>query len=88
MPQMLKVSEEVVALRSESIRVLEQELFQGGRAQIASCNGDLCLRTLVRFSFQPLSPDPLSDVKAAVLQLDRVGLPLLQKFNQMLRITN
>jgi hypothetical protein len=41
----------------------------------------LCLRTLVRFSFQPLSPDPLSDVKAAVLQLDRVGLPLLQKFN-------
>src|SRR5713101_6919759 len=25
------------------------------------------LRTLVRFSFQPLSPDPLSDVKAAVV---------------------
>src|SRR6266436_6214173 len=36
---------------------------------------------LERESDQPLSPDPLSDVKAAVLQLDRVGLPLLQKFN-------
>src|SRR5882762_4857906 len=43
----------------------------------------LRLRTLSGFSFQPLSPDPLSDVKAAVLQLDRVGFPLLQKLNSL-----
>src|SRR5258708_17080804 len=41
----------------------------------------LWLRTLARFSFQPLSLDPLSDVKAAVVQLDRVGFPFLQEFN-------
>src|ERR1700730_8338540 len=40
----------------------------------------LCLRALARFSFHPFSPDPLSDVKAAVFQLDRVDFPLLQNF--------
>jgi len=37
--QMVKVSEEVVALRSESNRVLQQELLQGAAAEVASCYG-------------------------------------------------